>query len=292
MNHYRHLKIINLLIACLIIFPALAISGQFKVNRVIDGNTIVLEGGDRVRLIGVDTPETKHPDKPIECYGEQAAEFTKTTLENKVVIIKFDPRDTHINHKDKYGKMLGYIYLLDGTFFNAELIKQGYARAYTRYDFQYIQEFIQYEQSAKSNHLGLWSECRPPYLEVFGCGMLLGHLYIFNDLQENGLPIQNMEKTIRDYIERYRKNPYVRGRGLYKHTLDKFHFGIIGDARTLLIVMRRNDVPIERIEKILYDYCENSLMSGNAFNRNLFREKVDSSTFYEFRKYLLERHGS
>lgn len=120
--------------------------------RVIDGDTIVLDGNERVRLIGVDTPETKDPRTPVEYYGQEAYEFTKSLVENKKVRLEFD-----IYKKDKYGRTLAYIYLEDGTFLNAEIVKQGYGFAYTNYPFKYIEEFRQYEKEARKNDKGLWA---------------------------------------------------------------------------------------------------------------------------------------
>lgn len=107
-----------------------------RVIRVIDGDTVVLERIGRARLIGVDTPETVHPQKPIEEFGKQASEFTERTLEGKAVRVEYDWQ-----RRDKYNRALVYLFLEDGTFFNAELIRQGYAHAYTQYPFKYLEEF-------------------------------------------------------------------------------------------------------------------------------------------------------
>ena len=88
--------------------------------RVIDGDTIVLESGEKVRLIGVDTPELHHPKKPVQYYAKEAKEFTKSLVEGKDVRLKYDWQ-----RKDKYGRTLAYVYLKDRTFLNIEIIKQG-----------------------------------------------------------------------------------------------------------------------------------------------------------------------
>ncbi len=88
---------------------------------VIDGDTIVLDGNEIVRLIGIDTPETKDPRKPVQYYGREAYEFTKRLVEGKKVRLSYD-----LNEKDKYGRTLAYVYLEDGTFLNAEVVNQGY----------------------------------------------------------------------------------------------------------------------------------------------------------------------
>ncbi len=129
-------------------------SKVYKVKRVIDGDTILLNNGERVRLIGVvDTPETVHPSKPVEYYGKEASAFTKRMVEGKKVKLEFD-----WNSRDKYGRLLVYVYLLDGTFLNAEIVKQGYGHAYTRFPFKYLEEFRQYEREAREAGRGLWAK--------------------------------------------------------------------------------------------------------------------------------------
>lgn len=123
-----------------------------KVKRVIDGDTIELENGEKVRLIGIDTPETVHPSKDVEYYGKEASDFTKRMLEGKQVEIEFD-----IQKRDKYGRLLAYVYLEDGTFINAELLKQGYATISTYPpNVKYVEEFTRLQQEARENNKGLW----------------------------------------------------------------------------------------------------------------------------------------
>jgi len=120
--------------------------------RVVDGDTIILDGYERVRLIGVDTPETKHPKKPVQYFGKEAYEFTKRMVEGKKVRLEYDWQ-----RKDKYGRTLAYVFLKDGTFLNAEIIKQGYGFAYTKYPFKYLEEFRAFEREARENRRGLWA---------------------------------------------------------------------------------------------------------------------------------------
>ncbi len=115
---------------------------QFRtVRRVVDGDTLVLENKERVRLIGVDTPETKHPRKPVEYYGREATAFIKRMAQGKRVRLEFDQANAHIGHEDKFRRTLAYVFLEDGTFLNAEIIKQGYGFGYTRFPFKYLDEF-------------------------------------------------------------------------------------------------------------------------------------------------------
>jgi len=136
-----------------LIIPLLAFSIQWRLcTRVIDGDTIVLDSNEKVRLIGVDTPETKDPRKPVQYFGKEASEFTKRMVEGKKVRLEYDWQKI-----DKYGRTLAYIYLEDGTFLNAEIIKQGYGHAYTRFPFKYLEEFRRYEREARENQRGLWA---------------------------------------------------------------------------------------------------------------------------------------
>ena len=139
------------------VYPLGERQAQYRtVRRVVDGDTLVLENKERVRLIGVDTPETKHPRKPVEYYGKEATAFTKRKVQGKPVRLEFDQANAHIGHKDKYKRTLAYVFLEDGTFLNAEIVKQGYGFAYTRFPFIYLEEFRRYEREAREQGRGLW----------------------------------------------------------------------------------------------------------------------------------------
>ena len=120
--------------------------------RVIDGDTIELDGGERVRLLGVDTPETVDPRRPVQYFGKEASAFTRRMVEGKNVRLEED-QDT----RDRYGRTLAYVYLQDGTFLNAEIVRQGYGHAYTRFPFRYEQRFVQLERESRENSRGLWA---------------------------------------------------------------------------------------------------------------------------------------
>ncbi len=132
------------------VLPAAAAPGQV-VERVVDGDTIIVEGVGRVRLIGVDTPETVHPNRPVEFFGKEASAFTKGLLEGKRVRLEYDQE-----REDRYGRTLAYVYLDDGTFVNAEIIRRGYGHAYTRFPFRHMEAFRQFEREARNNRRGLW----------------------------------------------------------------------------------------------------------------------------------------
>lgn len=135
----------------LLCIPSHSNAESYKIKKVIDGDTLLLTNGEYVRLIGVDTPETKHPQKPVEYFGREAYLFTKRMVEGKQVRLEFDWQK-----RDKYGRLLAYVYLMDGTFLNAEAIKQGYGFAYTKYPFKYLELFRKYEREARENRRGLW----------------------------------------------------------------------------------------------------------------------------------------
>lgn len=123
------------------------------VLRVIDGDTIELIGGHKVRYIGIDTPETKHPNKPVECYGEEAYLKNKELVAGKMVKLEKDVSET-----DRYGRLLRYVYV-EGKMINKELVKQGYAKVVSYPpDVKYQDEFLKLEQQARLNKMGLWGE--------------------------------------------------------------------------------------------------------------------------------------
>lgn len=137
--------------------PPIAIS-ETRVIRVIDGDTIVvLINGiqEKIRLIGVDTPEIFDPRGSAQCFGEEASEFTKSLLENQVVRLESDASQ---DDRDKYGRLLRYVFLNDGTFVNKEIITQGYGHEYTyRRPYRYQTDFKNAERSAREAQKGLWA---------------------------------------------------------------------------------------------------------------------------------------
>lgn len=124
------------------------------VERVVDGDTIILENGEKVRLIGIDTPETVKPGTKPEYYGKEASDFTKKKLEGKKVYLEKDVSDS-----DRYGRLLRYVYLEEDVFFNLELVKEGYANVATYPpDVKYADDFLEAERAARENGKGLWNE--------------------------------------------------------------------------------------------------------------------------------------
>ena len=127
-------------------------AGAQVVERVVDGDTIIVRGVGRVRLIGVDTPETVSPGRPVEFFGREASAFTKRLLEGRSVRLEYDRERT-----DRYGRTLAYVHLADGTFANAEIVRWGYGHAYTRFPFRYLDQFRQLEREARDAGRGLWN---------------------------------------------------------------------------------------------------------------------------------------
>ena len=119
---------------------------QAFVTSVIDGDTVEVADGSRVRYLGIDTPEFG------EYYAAEATERNRALVEGKVVELQGGTRD-----RDEYGRFLRYVYV-DGVFVNAELVAQGYARAYIfDPDDRYSQVLVQLEQYAKLRQRGLWA---------------------------------------------------------------------------------------------------------------------------------------
>jgi micrococcal nuclease len=139
----------------LMLVPVSSASAQL-VTRVVDGDTLVVSGVGTVRLIGVDTPETVDPRQPVQFFGKEASEFTRRMAQGQVVRLEFDHQRT-----DKYQRTLAYVYLPDGRFLNAEIVKQGYGHAYVQYPFEYLDQFRGYEREAREAGRGLWSRSEP-----------------------------------------------------------------------------------------------------------------------------------
>jgi micrococcal nuclease len=126
-----------------------------KVIRVVDGDTIEVQFSNKavatVRMIGVNTPETVHPNKPVEKYGKEASNYTKKRLTNKTVTLEFD-----VQIKDKYGRLLAYIWL-GKELYNETLVKEGYANVMTiQPNVKYQKKFLAAEQAARKAKKGLW----------------------------------------------------------------------------------------------------------------------------------------
>jgi len=125
-----------------------------SVLRVVDGDTLVLEGGEKVRLIGVNTPESVDPRRPVQWFGREAAAFAKSLLQGRRVRMEQD-----VEKRDRYGRTLGYLWREDGVFVNLRLVEEGYALAF-RYppNVKHAELFREAERRAREAGKGLWSD--------------------------------------------------------------------------------------------------------------------------------------
>ena len=125
----------------------------YLVIRVIDGDTIEIEGGQKVRYIGINTPELANQGKPTQCFAMQAALANKNLVEGKKVKLVKDVSET-----DKYGRLLRYVYVGD-IFVNDYLVRQGFAQVMTYPpDVQFKDQFLEAQKEAKDNNRGLWDQ--------------------------------------------------------------------------------------------------------------------------------------
>lgn len=134
-----------------------------QVVRVVDGDTIVIDRGrgeEKLRYIGVDTPETVHPTKPIEWMGLEASNANKMLVEARQVVLELDVSET-----DKYGRLLRYVWVRDGdawTFVNLELLRRGFAQVVTYPpDVKYVELYLEAQREAREAERGLWSADAP-----------------------------------------------------------------------------------------------------------------------------------
>ena len=126
------------------------------VTRVVDGDTIVIDTGEKVRYIGMNTPESVDPRRPVQCFGKEASEYNKQLVTGKKVRLVKDVSET-----DKYGRLLRYVYLEDGTFVNEKLVRDGYASVMTiPPDVQLSNIINAAEREARADRRGFWAACK------------------------------------------------------------------------------------------------------------------------------------
>ena len=139
--------------------------GLYQVDHFVDGDTIAVHMDGKketIRMIGVDTPETHKPNTPVQCYGPAAAAYTKNIIGSNKVRLQADSKSTN---RDRYGRLLRYVYLPDGRMVEAELIKNGYGFAYLDFPFDQSADFKRYQDQAQAATKGLWGNCKPYRLE-------------------------------------------------------------------------------------------------------------------------------
>ena len=135
--------------------------GLYHISQFVDGDTIEIDMNghtENVRFIGVDTPETHDPRKPVQCYGPQASDFTQNTIGQDKVRLEADPLNTD---RDRYNRLLRYVYLKDGRMLNQLLIEQGYGFYYPYFPFSKKASFEEAQTKAQAQKLGLWAACQP-----------------------------------------------------------------------------------------------------------------------------------
>ena len=128
------------------------------VTRVVDGDTLVVTGGERVRLIGMDTPETVAPNRPVGCYGKEASAFTASLLPPRTGVRLVGD----VEQRDVYGRLLAYVYRRsDALFVNAELVRRGYAQPLTiPPNVAHADELAALARQARESSQGLWGACQ------------------------------------------------------------------------------------------------------------------------------------
>ncbi|WP_322816772.1 thermonuclease family protein [Chloroflexus sp.] len=129
-----------------------------QVVRVVDGDTIIVRIGwdeERVRLIGINTPESVDPRRPVECFGKEAASNARKLVDRQTVFLEDDPSQ---DSRDRFGRLLRYVWLEDGRMVNLEQIRQGYAYEYTyNVPYRYQAIFRAAETEARNAQRGLWA---------------------------------------------------------------------------------------------------------------------------------------
>lgn len=132
--------------------------GYLNVTKIVDGDTFWVDNGTekglKIRLIGIDAPETRRTGKKeVGYYGKEATAYLTQLIAGKSVKLEYD-----VTKKDRYKRTLAYVYLQDGTFINAALVKNGYAVVMTvPPNVKYAEEFVKLQQEARENNRGLWA---------------------------------------------------------------------------------------------------------------------------------------
>jgi micrococcal nuclease len=142
---------------------------SFACVKVVDGDTLDIAAPDagrphtRIRLWGVDTPETVKPNTPVQHFGPEASRFTRDRAEGKTVRVELLAHDT----RDKYGRLLAYVYLPDGTMLNEAIIAEGFGYADSRFEHRYLFEFGRAMRDARDARRGLWRDVQPTDLPYY-----------------------------------------------------------------------------------------------------------------------------
>ncbi|QQS19488.1 thermonuclease family protein [Candidatus Saccharibacteria bacterium] len=139
--------------------------GSYAVKQFVDGDTVLVDMNgteEKIRFIGIDTPETHKENTPVQCYGPAAAAYTKNRIGTQRIRLVADSLTTN---RDRYQRLLRYVYLVDGSNLNLELVQKGYAFAYA-FPFAKSQEFHSAMEQAQQAKTGLWGNCSPTQLST------------------------------------------------------------------------------------------------------------------------------
>jgi micrococcal nuclease len=137
--------------------PGLPDGDRVRVERIVDGDTFVVDDDRRVRLTGIDTPESVDPRRPVQCYGKAASrELERLLPEGARVVLAYD-----VDRLDRYGRTLAYVYRVsDALFVNESLVRDGFARAYTvPPNVEHADDFVAWQRQAREAGAGLWGAC-------------------------------------------------------------------------------------------------------------------------------------
>jgi len=128
-----------------------------RVHKVLNGDTFIISENYRIKLLGVQTPKVRTEDGKSEYFARKSLSFTNGLIHSKRIKLKFDKEKI-----DNNGYILAYVYLPDGTFLNAEILKKGYGKLIPRGDFIYIKKFTEFQNFAKDRNLGIWKKFSAP----------------------------------------------------------------------------------------------------------------------------------
>ncbi len=147
--------VIGFLLCCLVTSVASSEPSSGTVVSVFDGDTILLNSGEKVRYLGIDAPEVSHRSSPADCFGYEAKAFNERLVLNKRVSLRYDRVKT-----DAHGRLLAYVLLPDGRCINTEMLMHGCAMVFRSSNgFDRFEEFLSYQRQAMRNRRGLWGQC-------------------------------------------------------------------------------------------------------------------------------------
>lgn len=222
-------------------------SQKAKVIYVIDWDTIILKLLDwtieKLRLIWIDTPETKDPRKPVQFFGLQASNYTNRELLWKEVFLEID-KD---NYRDKYSRLLWYV-KINNEDFNKKLIRNWYAIVYDKFDFEYLEEYKKAEKYAQENKLGMWKN-----LSIKLWEKIFKNKY--KKIIEKDLEYKELEKKLKNKLEKIQK----------ENELHNKYIGLSEEIDLLFVDKLDNDK--KAINWIPNDFLE--YKEANIFQKNI-----------------------